>query len=156
MLEGAVRFAAPGIFAAHTVDEYLSGFPAWATDHFGTTSGRFYVTSHVALIAAVTAVAESARRSASRVPKILLGSIAVGFVANGIFHIATTRRFDERSPGLATAITLMIPGGVAIVGELIHRRELGVRDVLIAATGGILLNGAAVASLRADMPTLTR
>jgi len=38
------------VFGAHVAEEYVSGFPEWATRHFGTTSRRFFIASHVVLI----------------------------------------------------------------------------------------------------------
>ncbi|MGI8775660.1 MAG: HXXEE domain-containing protein [Actinomycetota bacterium] len=145
------KCAAPGIFAIHAADEYLSGFPEWATRHFGTTSRRFYATSHVLLVAGVTLAAHQHDKHPE-----LLGAVASGFVANGLFHLRATRRFGEPSPGERTAATLMIPGGLALLVDLLGRRSLDMPGVITALLAGMLMNRAAVASLHLDMPTFEK
>lgn len=150
-----MRWAGPTIFATHAVDEFVSGFPEWATRYFGTTSRRFYVASHVFLIGAVLATSAAADRSrGDRRLQQALASIGTAFVANGLFHLETTWRFRELSPGALTGTSLMIPGGGAIVIRLLRDRRLDKRDALRSLAGGTLLNAAAVLSLRLDMPTL--
>lgn len=150
-----LKWTPPVIFVAHTIDELISDFPEWATRHFGTTSRRFYVASHVLLIGAVLATSLAAdRRRSDRRSQTALGAIAAGFVVNGLFHLETTWRFRELSPGTLTGSSLMIPGGGVIVIRLLRDRRLDKRDALQALAGGALVNAAAVLSLRLDMPTL--
>lgn len=152
---GLVKIAPPAIFTFHAVDEYFGGFPEWATRHFGTTSRRFYVVSHVLLVAAVSVSSMmQVRRPQRRATNLVLGAIVSGFVMNGIFHIETSLRFEEPSPGLRTAIWLLIPGGAATLASLIGGGMLDRRDLTVVIAGGILLNAAAVGSLRLDMPEL--
>ena len=133
----------------------MGGFPDWATRHFGTTSKRFYLASHVVLVAAVTAsVVLQVRRPQARSANLALGAIASSFVMNGFFHLETTARFGEPSPGLLSAKWLMIPGGVATLVRLLRDGAIDRDDLLLAVTGGVLLNAAAVGSLRLDMPSL--
>lgn len=105
------------------------------------------------MVASALAAEQQPRRHGVQVAR---GSIVAGFVANGIFHIETAVRFRERSPGLVTALLLMIPGGATILRDLSRRGQLDRRDIVTAVLGGVLLNAAAVASLRLDMPTLQR
>lgn len=150
------QWVPPAIFLAHAVDEYVSGFPAWATNHFGTTPSRFYRASHVVLIGAVGATArEAAKRTPRRVFQVALASIAAGFVANALFHVETRFRLG-RSPGLISALTVMAPGGVWTIVRMLESGDIKREDLWLAIAAGAMLNGAAVASLRVDMPTLNR
>jgi len=61
-------------------------------------------------------------------------------------------RFRERSPGLITAVSLTIPGGIATLRDLSRSGRLTRRDLRVAILVGLLLNAAAVGSLRLNMP----
>lgn len=154
-MDAAPYIAAPGIFVLHTVDEFVSGFPEWATRHFGTTSTRFYVASHVLLISGVATAAWSGHNFGHRRDvQTLFGGIAAAFIANGLFHVVTTLRFREKSPGLTSGVGAMIPGGAFILRRLARRRDLSGPELIKALILGAAINGAAVGSLRIDMPAL--
>ena len=150
-----LAFLAPAVFVAHAAEEFLTGFPEWATRHFGTTSRRFYLASHAVLISSIVATSVLAsRQRPGHKAQLLLGAMAAGFVANGIFHVETTVRFGERSPGLVTGVALMIPGGLAILDELLDAQGMDAFELSKLVAAGLALNAAAVASLRLDMPRL--
>jgi hypothetical protein len=50
----------------------------------------------------------------------------------------------------------MIPGGLALLVDLLGRRSLDMPGVITALLAGMLMNRAAVASLHLDMPTFEK
>lgn len=145
----------PAAFLAHCAEE-LPRFPRWATDHFGTTTTRFYVASHALLLIPLTL--ESGRR-ASRRPDdaraaFFATSVATGYGLNALFHVATTALFRRYSPGLATAVTLVLPASAYTLWRTKHDRLLSDEQLVGAFLTGTALANAAVGSLYVDMPRL--
>lgn len=145
---------APAVFTAHCAEE-LPRFPAWATRHFGTTTTRFYVASHCVLLPGVVGLtAAGTRRHASRHRTVAAAAIPVALVNNTAFHLLTTVRFREYSPGLVTGSVAVAPVSLLILWRLWRHRILRGRDLLTATLVGTGLNAMAVGSLRFDMPRL--
>jgi hypothetical protein len=145
---------APVAFLAHCAEE-LPRFPAWATRHFGTTTTRFYVASHCVLLpGAFGLTGAGARPGANRRGTVVAAAIPAALVNNAAFHLLTTARFREYSPGVVTASVVTAPVSLVILWRLRRDRILRGRDLLYAALAGTALNALAVASLRFDMPRL--
>lgn len=145
----------PGAFLAHCAEE-LPSFPAWATRHFGTTTTRFYVASHVLLLIPAT-VAVTARGVRDRPGGPWLAgaaAVAAGFFANGLFHLATTALFRRRSPGVLTAVAVVMPATAGVLARIRREGLLSDEQLVGAALAGNALTTAAVASLYVDMPRL--
>lgn len=139
----------------HCAEEFPR-FPQWASRHFGgTTTHRFFLASHAVLLlpAVTTAGILPWRAPRSRLGNWLAAATAAGFVGNSVFHLATTIRWREYSPGVFTAVTIVSPSALATL-RLARSRGLRGRSFVAAAVTGTLLNSLAVASLNLDMPTL--
>ena len=68
--------------------------------------------------------------------------------------MATTARFRQYSPGLVTAVTLMLPASVHTLRRTRRDGPLSDEQLLGAFLAGAALSSAAVASLYVDMPRL--
>jgi hypothetical protein len=138
--------------ALHMGEEW-SRFPEWATRHFGTTSPRFFLVSHVPIVAVVAWVSWGAsRRPAAESFLWWYAFILAAFVTNALFHVATTLVFREYSPGLVTGVVLYPAVAVRLLPRVLP--ILGPRRTLAASIAGALASVLVAASLALDMPTL--
>ena len=144
----------PAAFLLHCAEE-LPTFPDWATRHFGTTTTRFYLASHAVLVPSIFAlIRRGADPSATRAAARDAAAIPCALLANTAFHVASTRRFGEYSPGVVTAVTLVGPASAHSLRRLVGAGTVSAHDLAFAGVLGLALNGAAVASLRLDAPRL--
>lgn len=145
----------PVAFLAHCAEE-LPRFPRWATEHFGTTTTRFYVASHAALL--IPATLGAAHRAASRPgdsrAAFRATAVAAGYGVNALFHVATTLLFRRYSPGLVTGVLLVLPASGYTIWRTRRDALLTGEQLLRASVTGTALCGAAVGSLYLDMPRL--
>ena len=144
----------PAAFLAHCGEE-LPRFPRWATEHFGTTTTRFYIASHCALVPLVlVSGARGAGQPNNRRAAFFATSVAAALGLNAVFHVATTALFRRYSPGLVTGVSAVLPASVYTLYRT-HRDTLLTDEQLVGAflTGTALAN-AAVGSLYMDMPRL--
>lgn len=144
----------PAAFLAHCAEE-LPRFPRWATQHFGTTTTRFYVASHCVLVPLVVA---SGARGASRPDDpgsaFFAVTVAAALGFNSLFHAGTTVLFRRYSPGLATAVAGMLPASVYVIRRTRREGLLTDEELFGALLAGAALGNAAVGSLYVDMPRL--
>jgi hypothetical protein len=134
----------------HIVEEWPR-FPGWATEHFGTTSPRFYLISHIPIVAVIAWAAYPASRSDASSRSIwFLAMIVAALGANGLFHAGATVRFGAYSPGLVTSVGVYLP----LAGYLLPRliAMLGVPKGLSACVAGVVVAMLVTASLALDMP----
>jgi hypothetical protein len=145
----------PAAFLAHIAEE-LPRFPRWATEHFGTTTTRFYVASHALVL--VPATFASANRAASRPgdhrAAFFATTVATGYGLNAIFHVATTALFRRYSPGLITAVALVLPASAYTLWRTREDSLLTDEQLLGAVLTGTALADAAIGSLYINMPRL--
>ena len=145
----------PAAFLAHCGEE-LPRFPRWATEHFGTTTTRFYIASHALVL--VPATLGAAHRAASRPddPRAAFWAtaVAVGYGVNALFHVATTFLFRRYSPGLVTGVALVLPASGYTLWRARRDGPLTDAELVGASLTGSALCGAAVGSLFLDMPRL--
>lgn len=144
----------PAAFLAHCGEE-LPRFPRWATEHFGTTTTRFYIASHCVLVPLVLeSGARGSGRPGNRRAAFFATSVAAALGLNAVFHIATTALFRRYSPGLVTGVSAVLPASAYTLYRT-HRDGLLTDEQLVGAflTGTALAN-AAVGSLYVDMPRL--
>jgi hypothetical protein len=121
----------------HVAEESTTGFPAWATAHFGTTTPAFYALSHIPLLTGAAYVAHrAARRDASA--GWLAAGIAVqsALATNGIFHIGSTLLFRQYSPGLITSVGLYAPFTVFFLRRAIQDQRVRTAQVVMACAIG--------------------
>lgn len=151
----AFHWLVPAAFLAHCGEE-LPRFPRWATEHFGTTTTRFYVASHALVL--VPATLGAAHRAASRRgdPRAAFWATAVaaGYGVNALFHVATTFLFRRYSPGVVTGVAVVLPASGYTLWRVRRDGPLTDEQLIGASLTGTALCGAAVASLFVDMPRL--
>ena len=148
---GGLPWLVPLAMLGHMAEEWPR-FPAWATSHFGTTSPRFYLLSHIPILAIVAWVSYRASRPAASPRSLwLLTMILAALGTNTLFHLGATVAFGEWAPGLATAIVLYIP----LLFLLIPRTSiaLGGPRARTAGLTGAVLSALIAMSLWLDMPT---
>lgn len=145
----------PAAFLAHCAEE-LPSFPRWATEHFGTTTRRFYVASHALVLIPLTLGSgyRAARRPRDRRAAFAATSVAAGFGMNALFHLATTVMFRRYSPGVFTGMVLVLPASAYTLWRTSRDELLSAQELLGAFLAGNALADAAVASLYVDMPRL--
>lgn len=135
------------VFAVHMAEE-LPRFPAWVTRHFGATSLPWYVYSHIALVAIGVAVGAWAGSAPPGSPGIGAGlALMWTLLLNGVFHLVTTIRFREYSPGVVTGLILFVPATVYIVVRVVDDGLLDLSGMLLAGTIGTVVQVLVIASL---------
>jgi len=134
----------------HVFEEWPR-FPEWATLHFGTTSPRFYVLSHIPILGLVAWAAYRASRPAASASSLWwIATILSALGANVIFHVASSVGLSELSPGLLTALLLYAPLLVFLFPRL--ALILGRRRSATAVAAGVAISAVVTASLGLDMP----
>jgi hypothetical protein len=140
----------PGLFLVHVTEELAFGFPAWARAHFGAiTTTRFFLISHVPLVAGAVAVGHWGQKG-TRAGAFLLVAAFVTLVTNGLFHLATTVLFREYSPGVVSAATLYVPATIYLASRVRRAGLLSPRDATAAIALGCVLSVGVIASLFLD------
>lgn len=138
------------VFAAllvHVAEE-LPNFPAWATAHFGTTTPRWFVLSHIPILGlAAWITARATRSNASDGAMWWMWVLIVALATNGVFHVAATLWFHEYSPGVVTSVLLY--GPLFWLASRRLPRPAGAPRMV-----GVLVAFLLTGSLWLDMPTL--
>ena len=150
-----VYWLVPAAFLAHSAEE-LPRFPRWATEHFGTTTTRFYIASHAFVLIPLTLASgyRASRRPGDSRAVFHATAVAAGYGIDAIFHVATTALFRRYSPGLVTAVGLMLPASAYTLWRTRHDGLLTDQELIAAFLAGNVLSAAAVASLYLNMPRL--
>ncbi len=135
----------------HVLEEWPE-FPEWATRHFGTTSPRFYVLSHIPILGLVAWAAYRASKPGASSSLWFITVILSALGGNVVFHVVSSVEFGELSPGLLTALILYVP----LVAALLPRFAaiLGRRRSVTAVATGLVASALITATLGFDMPGL--
>lgn len=135
----------------HVLEEWPR-FPTWATDHFGTTSPRFYVVSHIpifVIVAWATWRASAWRPSNSAL--WIFAFLLAGFGTNGLFHLFSSVVLGVLAPGVFTACLVLLPICLYVLQRVAVL--LGRSATRRAAVAGGFVSLLVAASLWLDMPT---
>lgn len=136
------------LFLIHSAEEIAFGFPAWATEHFGSTTMFFFIQHHIPLfILAFISSYFAAKKNSHAFWRVLTAAWQVQFVVNGLFHVITTIVFKEYSPGALTGLLLFLPFTYYFVVEVYKAKLLTSSQFKIAFIVGPLVAFAAIASL---------
>ena len=125
------------ILIIHSTDEFVNGFPAWATDHFGVTTPAFFVYTHIFLVLLVSAISYLAIKR-GLFWKMLVVVAMMQFATNGLFHIITTFLFGEIVPGLLTALLVSLPLSYVFFRVIFKHRLLPKKQVVISMVLGFV------------------
>jgi uncharacterized protein with HXXEE motif len=141
--------AAPGVFLVHDAEE-IATVASWMPNHRAelpaavqplamVTTRQFtfaVIVLFLGLLAATMHAVPRARVGTRSLPFLLM----VGaFVANGVTHLAQAAVFRGYTPGLLTAVLLVIPYGIGL-GEQLRASGLASRRMWLAmvALGAVL------------------
>ncbi|HKY21792.1 MAG TPA: HXXEE domain-containing protein [Vicinamibacterales bacterium] len=135
------------VFIPHMIEEYPR-FPAWATRHFGATSKAWYVYSHIVLVAIAATVCLWAGNASSQGWGRIVGTaLMITLAMNGVFHVVTTFRFREYSPGVVTGTILFFPATGYMLLLTVRESLLMTPQIGTAVVIGVVVQVAVVASL---------
>lgn len=136
----------PIAFVAHVVEEYLTGFPAYALNISGYPMALpLFLGSNIAFVAIMAALVWRAARVRTAQANFWLIFWAAGNQFwNFVFHAATAASFGH-SPGLITATILYLPLFVGM--SVAARKEAVVSGNALAKA--ILLGGAYMGAVTA-------
>lgn len=132
---------------AHTADEVISGFPAWATEHFGTTTVPFFVYTHILLLALLAYGVKSSTKEGSGLWRVLLVAVQVQFIVNALFHIMSSLIFQTVTPGLYTAVFVLLPVSYYFISQTLKNKFISEVQFRVSYVLGILLYSLITASL---------
>lgn len=125
------------ILIIHSTDEFVNGFPAWATDHFGVTTPAFFVYTHIFLVLLVATISYLATRR-GLFWKMLAVVAMMQFATNGLFHIVTTFLFGEIAPGLFTALFVSLPVSYVFFRAIFKHHLLPKKQIVLSMVVGFV------------------
>jgi hypothetical protein len=135
------------VFVVHVLEE-VPRFPAWATKHFAPMSRAWFVYSHVPLLAGIIYVCAQAQAAAPGSGWVLFAfALQWALGINVLFHVGTTIWFREYSPGLVTALLVVLPATIYLHNRVVAEGLLTDAQIRIAIAVGAVVSVAAVASL---------
>lgn len=139
------------LLVIHSVDEVITGFPQWATDHFGTTTVPFFIYTHIPVLLILVATSYFAANNKGGTGwRILSAAWVVLFAVNGLFHLFTGIVFREFTPGTISALVILFPLAYIFVKELFIKKLLSEKQFRLALVAGIVAYLLAAASLWFD------
>lgn len=132
----------PIMFAAHVAEEYLTGYPAWATEVTGQPMElRTFLASNIAFIVITLLLTRWAARSKSPTAIFWLLAWAAGNLFwNFVYHLMSVVAYDSSSPGIVTATLIYLPLSLAIWRAALDEKLIRPAALLGAiATGGVFM-----------------
>jgi hypothetical protein len=131
----------PAAFLLHIVEEYVGGFPRWATDVLhGSFNNVAFALNNAAFVVILTTLVFLNHRRAGTKRAIALVAFASGNLFwDALFHLFTTSLFDRYSPGLVTAMLLYYPLCLVIGFVIVKQRVLPLGQFVAALVGGLVL-----------------
>jgi hypothetical protein len=142
-----VSWVLPAALALHVAEE-APGFAAWARRHaWAGYRDRDFMTINATGLALTVATTAAVRRSRSDMVFLLFhaGLVSQQALWNPVFHLATTLRWRERSPGVVTALALFPPVWWHITRDGLRTGALTPRRLAASALAGGALHAVAVA-----------
>jgi hypothetical protein len=129
-------WAAPVVFAAHDGEELLTIVP-WLRSHRAVlpdivqpladvTTSQLALAMVVLFAGLVVAALHGARRARRGARSILFLLLAGALVGNALTHVGQALLFRGYTPGLATALLIVLPYGVGLGRRLTSARMLSV------------------------------
>lgn len=135
------------VFVIHTVEE-IPGFSAWATRHFGPMTTFKFTMVHIPLILLVFLVSLRAAGVGYNGGWVLMATaFQWQFGINALFHLITTFKFKEYSPGTVTAATVSIPATVYFMITVWQEGRVTGPEMIQAIIWGTLIAATAIGIL---------
>ncbi|MET0376378.1 MAG: HXXEE domain-containing protein [Rhizorhabdus sp.] len=140
-------WALPIAFALHVLEEFLCGYPAWATAVTGHAMDLpTFLGSNIAFIAVMALLTGWAAKTRSTKAVFWMLAWAAGNLFwNFVYHFACVLAYDQRSPGLITATLIYFPLSLAVWQAALAERM--VRPAMLA--GAIAVGGAFMGAVTA-------
>ena len=148
-------WAGPAVFLLHDAEEVLTVAP-WLRAHraelpaavrplLDITSGQFALAALFLLVGFLAVAAHGARRAGAGRRAIPFLLVAGALVGNGLTHLAQAVLFRAYTPGLVTALLLVLPYGYGL-GARFEASGLASRRVWAGAVAaGVVLQAPLVA-----------
>jgi hypothetical protein len=142
-------WAGPVLFLIHDTEEILTIAP-WLRDHgaelpsvlrrfSGITTGEFALAVLVLFLGFLAVAAHGARRARQGRVSVPFLLVAGAFAGNGITHLGQAALLGGYTPGLVTALLMVLPYGV-LLGEQMRRTGLVTRRTWVGAVAaGVVL-----------------
>lgn len=113
----------PAAYAVHIPEEYLTGFPAWMSEHMqASMDDQGFLLNNALFMAILLSLSFWASRTRTALPAFVFLSWASGNLFwNFIFHLWTTVLADSYSPGLVSAVLLYYP--LPVIGAVLAVRQ---------------------------------
>ena len=141
-------WAAPVAFLVHDAEEiatlerwlglHAPALPAAARPLVGITTGQFAVAVGVLFVGILLAAAHGARQARRERLSIPFLLVAGALVANAVTHVAQAAYFRGYTPGVVTAVVILLPYGLAL-GRRLRASRLASPRLLAGAVGGGML-----------------
>jgi len=137
------------LILVHIAEEYLFGFPVWATRHFGTTTYVWYIVSHLTISVPYIAILITTFRGWKWGVFFAVALQALIFL-NGFFHLTTYIMWGDYSPGVISQVVI-IPLTFVIYSLVLRNKLLSMREVLFGTFVGSVACILVIASLLLDI-----
>lgn len=129
-------WAGPALFVVHDAEEILTVAP-WLRAHqaelpsivrpfAGITTGEFSIAVLLLFVGFLAVAAHGARRARQARLSLPFLLVAGAFAANGITHLGQAALLRGYTPGVVTALLVVVPYGV-LLGERLRRSGLVTR-----------------------------
>lgn len=135
------------VLLIHTIEE-LPSFSKYATRHFAPMSTYKHAVIQVCMILLVLLVSYKASTIGYHgIWVVLAAAFQLHIGLNALFHIVTTIKFKEYSPGLLTAVTLSIPSTVFFFNQMYVGSRLTRIELIVSLIVGTTIAISAIGSL---------
>lgn len=131
----------PAVFAPHIAEEYIGGFPQWATQTLGGSFNYvLFDTNNAAFMALMLVLTAWASFRPSKIGTFLLLAWSSGNIFwDFLVHLTTTVWLDRYSPGLLTAVLLYFPVSYFVARAALKDRVIGIAGLASAYAVGLSL-----------------
>lgn len=135
------------VLLIHTIEE-IPGFSKWATRHIAPMSTFKHVNVQVCIILLVLLVSYKASTIGyNSIWVMLAAAFQIHIGINALFHVVTTLLYKEYSPGLLTAITLMLPSTIFFFHQMYLGSRLTMIELTVSLIAGTIIGASAIGSL---------
>lgn len=137
----------PVVFALHVLEEYLTGYPAYAREVTGHAMELpAFLAGNLLFIIVMALLTRWAAKTRKRSPTFWMLAWAAGNLFwNFIYHLISVVAYDRHSPGLVTGALIYFPLSLALWQTALAEKMIRCTSLAAAiAVGGVLM--AAVAA----------
>ncbi len=131
----------PAVFAPHIAEEYVGGFPGWATHVLGGSFNYvlFDINNAVFMAILLGLTAWVSLKPSKPGIFLLLAWSSGNIFWDFLVHLSTTVALDRYSPGLLTAVLLYFPVSYFVGRAALRDKAIGVMGLACAYAVGLAL-----------------